>query len=342
MRLRSIVAAVAALGLVAPAFADEEEAEERIEGNPETEPEGEGEEETETRGDRTLAGHAFVPFSSVKWPFALTRFFSNTTLGLIELPVVARIGEGMSEVTIEEEGELVALGEEFTLELALAKWLAVEVGVLGTGVAGSNDAGSFLVGANGAYGGRFGVLFRLLELDRFYLSWRFDGVGLRTDGIIPSRLFDVSEEGGFMVDLTRLRVTGTIARGSTSLASALALASWLGLQVSGTAEIQSAEFGEIGDRTWMLTGAAGISLNFSSLGLPVAFLAGGRVDRVFEDDIEVVRLPAFERGQETTGEVEGGIYYSGREDFDLGIAGSTSVGSDVERFLGSIRFAYYW
>lgn len=52
--------------------------------------------------------------------------------------------------------------------------------------------------------------------------------------------------------------------------------------------------------------------------------------------------PLFEKVEETTGELEAGLYYSGRTDFDLGLVSTTSFGGDIDRFFGSIRVGYYW
>jgi len=277
---------------------------------------------------RSLAGHRFVPFIIVDWPFIDSDFVSTSSLGIFRLeleplPIVGR-------VLRDTDGDVVAAAQSFRGSWAITRWLGINARLTAAEIVAIDVPSAFEIGAHGAYGGDGGVALRLIRSERFQLTARFDVGWAKTEGVLPSRLPSSP--------LTEGRIF-TTAR--PAAAAALTLAPWLGLQASFSAARRQRDLDHDGDDTsWLIAGAVGASLVLAPL--PILFEAGYELSDEEGRDLNIVSTEILLGAEDLRHRGELGIYYHGHADLDLGAAVTFELTDDDRRGMGHVRLAYYF
>ncbi|MFT3922923.1 MAG: hypothetical protein QM778_10345 [Myxococcales bacterium] len=281
---------------------------------------------------RMLNGHRFIPFQVVTWPLVTTRFAAVTSAGALWVQRDA----GNSET-------LVTLQENFLFEWALLRWLGIEGNLLGSTASATDLDGILGTGASYAYGGRIGLVTRLLERGAFYFSARVDGEEQRFQTIVPRRaLQDVR------ISLTRLpfhtsRIvdSGRLYRVRPSLNLAVGVARWFGLQTSLALSVDTQTRERTGAQTYTtLDVALGGSFDLNQVRVPVSILVGGRLMHDLSQTPPFVA--ALQPSGTSRGQLELALYYSGRPGFDLGLSVRCDLGSSESALLFSPVINYVW
>ncbi len=273
---------------------------------------------------RTLAGHGFTPLRTVDYPFVVTSVGGDTTGGYLRIPVGAPEGP---------TAKLSSLQLDFEGRFAVVDWLDLEVGGLATLVSGRNPAGVFTVGGDVGYGGRAGVTARILRAKRFYLSASVEGEAWRLESVVPLRA--VADRG------SQLKVTGALYQGAIALSAAVALDELIGVEASGRGEVRQVRL-DGHDVEGTASGGLGFSFDLLHMGVPLSVVLGGRVSYQIDQVAPEMAAIVLQRMDRVTGDAELGLYYTGREDLELGLVGLASLGADERRFFSTLSISYYW
>jgi hypothetical protein len=279
---------------------------------------------------RTIAGHRFVPSSLVLWGFVDSTFAMTTSAGYEHFDRGFDVDPALADLVAGSRNEvrLIGVAHSFTGAAALAPWLAVTGRVTSAVEIPRGAVSALVVGAHMNTGLEGGLVLRLVRLPSFQISARGD-YGWADDRDIQPRLAPAS-----------LFVNGHIQTLRPALIAALALSRAFAVQASGSYTWRWFDIEETDD-VQTLTGALAVSLSLYPA--PVTILAGGQVDhewgRNFETAAEEVLLGNSDH--HTRGEL--GLFYTGRRDLDLGaVATYQFSGSNDRRWLGNIRFGYYF
>ena len=210
----------------------------------------------------------------------------------------------------------------------LTPWLGLTGRLTGSAELPRNLASAILVGAHENLGFEGGAAVRLVRTSMLQVTVRGD-FGLSADKLIQPML-----QPGSLI------TTGDIITLRPSAIAMLALSRMFGLQASGSYAWQWFDI-TTHDNIETLNGAlAGtMALGF----VPITILVGGSVTHEFGRDVDTNAMEALLGEGTTQGACEGGIFYVGRRDLDLGATFIYQFsGSDDRRALGNLRFGYYF
>jgi hypothetical protein len=291
-------------------------------------------------GLRTLNGHAFMPFNSIPWPFVTTRVGSATAAGLMRLESVPVVNLGL----VSSNALLASFQQSFDLDIALARFMAVNVALSFGNAVGVNESGAFNLGLNYAAGGALGVIFRLAHGKRWYLSVRVDGARLRAEAVLPVALTEtatVDENGNVTFDIGALTRGGSVSRGAVNLMAAFAPVRWLGLQATLGFQTTRSTVEESSNHVETMRFGLGSTWRFNDVGVPLALMFGGSM-RVRINNDQRLFYSTVESASSFTGTVEPGIFYSNPRYIDVGLLMAFQLSSKDRRSVAQITLNHFW
>jgi hypothetical protein len=256
---------------------------------------------------RTLGGYRFVPMSNIQDPFIVTSFRNYTgiaTASDVEFPIV-EVPTDPPTTILRLNGNFLFVVADFRFGYAIHP--RVMLGIAGTGASRIGTSGQALIsqGVTAVKTVNLGGLVELWRNDRFLVSALLD-VGY-TDGIVIDFIKFVEEiVDGNVEDPSIVRPIdgGTVDGG---LSAAVALNEWAG--ITGLGKIGAADVEGMSDELRWLFAISG-SVDFGQRGnAPVGLTLS------FEAD----RLKPGTMGTSTSLGVGVGVFYTGREDLNLGV-----------------------
>ncbi len=267
------------------------------------------------RGDpeaaRMLHGHQFVRTTLARWAFPTTYF--GSTIG----------GGFVSQTSGDSSLSLAALAQNFDLSLGLFDLVALRGGLTGTMIIGSNVDSALAAGGNLVASPSFGASVRILRTDSLFLAAAFDGSVTLGKGLNPSILLQGNQEG-LLTDLSGYDL-------SPALVAAFGVHELFGLQSSAAFSFGSTKVGTTDVSTRALEVAVSANLDLDAVSVPLAF------------PVTYQLRASFESAVPTEHRIEGGVFYSGRTNLDLGALVGTRLGSNSQsEFTGSFRMYYHW
>lgn len=290
---------------------------------------------------RTLAGHRFIPFHTVVYAPITTRVGTTTdaTFTSIDIAVDNPFDPEGPPIT-RLDGKIAVVTESFQFSIAVARWFGLRAKLIAGVASGIDRDGALEIGANGTYGGELGGALRLFRTKRAMLTFDFVESVVNLQGLQPRLLLDSLPSQGEPVSSTSLQLVydGRAVSSVPSLALAVALGRVVGLQMSGSYSRTRYNTSVVNGHRDFVQGALGLSLAAG----PISILAGGRVLHEFRDIADDSPLSSIEPRDDTRGEAEAALYYSGRPELDLGVRTTYVVGKTDRRYLGGLSLAYYW
>lgn len=314
--------------------------------------------------DRVLGGHVF------QYPTLQRSAFVETSFGVRQGGAYYTVDPGGLSLLDGRKLELIGATEGADLTLRLADWLGLELGVAGSVVVGNNIRSLFLSGGSFSYAGDAGLVVRVLRLEGTQLSLRaFGGYRAGRDiallslvGAVISRPGVTLEDviGGRLGELLTMPVRSWDVGGGVYAAQALGRLFSLQASVSvRNSWITERPFDPLldvrvdqNDTALYFLGALAAGLDFAQFHVPVAILgeylfADGKRSGDTGDDVWLM-----------THNLGLGLFYSGRQNLQLGLAGSVSINGErvrsfgpngeLERsgeptlYTGQFIFRYFW
>ncbi len=275
---------------------------------------------------RTLDGHQFVPSSLVLWGFIDSTFAMTSSAGYvrddIDPPAAVLGGRTLREV------RLIALAHTISGAAELTPWLGLTARVTGSAEVPKDLASVILVGAHENLGFEAGPAVRLVRTPILQVTARGD-FGLAYDKLVQP-----------MPASGSLLTTGDIITLRPAVIGMLALSQMFGLQASVSYAWQWFDI-TTNDRVETLDGALAGTM---ALGVvPITLLGGGQINHEWGRDVDTNAMEALLGEGTTQWRVEGGVFYTGRRDLDLGASVTYQFSSgDDRRWLGNARFGYYF
>lgn len=290
---------------------------------------------------RTVNGHTFLPLQTVPFPFVTTHAGSLTGMGIVNLKSIPVVNVGT--ITTGSKAQLVSFRQSFNLDLKLAHFLGLSLG-LGMGNAvGINNSGAFNLGINYAFGAKLGLIVRIAQGKKWYLSLRGDGSVERAEAVLPAALADsaVGENGVVTFNLSSLTRSGRVGVGTGHLMLAYSPHRAIGLTASAGYGSTKVSVGDDSGRRGQLLLGLGSSWRFNSLDAPIVLTLGGSL-RLRTDESERVFFPTVGSTGKTGGFVEGGILYSDPKYVDVGIQSTWSVAKNDNRKQVVLVLNHFW
>lgn len=285
------------------------------------------EEDVEPDVARRLGGHRFVPSTLVDWGFIDSWFTSTTLGGLSEFDFTPR--DRIARIIGTRETKVILISQSFAGSAALTRWLGATLRVSALGIVPYDAVAGVAVGAHGAYRAEAAILLRLLRLEHVQLTARGALGWGETRSIIPARLPE------------RPFVTGDEGTIRPSLIADIALASWLGVQASGSYEWRQVEILQEDD---IQTVQGAVALTVSLPRIPVTLLGGFEITHDFNRDLASAISVAVFGSSATRQRAELGFYYQGRGELDLGagVAYEGDSDGDEKRGYAFVHMGYYF
>jgi hypothetical protein len=256
---------------------------------------------------RTLGGYRFVPMSNIKDPFIVTRFDSYTgiaTASDVEFPVIV-IPTEPPDTLLSLNGNFLFVVAQFNFSYAVHPRVMLSLDAGGASRVGTSGQALISQGVTALKVVGVGAVVELWRNDRFLVSGMLD-VGF-ADGIVIDFIQFVEEilDGNVENPSIINEIDGGTVDGGFS--AALALNEWAG--ITGTGQIGAADVEGISDELrWRVTVAG--SVDFGQRGNAPVSLA-------LEFDAD--RLKPGTMGTSTSVGLGLGVYYTGREDLNLGV-----------------------
>ncbi|MBT6179167.1 MAG: hypothetical protein HOI23_18125 [Deltaproteobacteria bacterium] len=286
--------------------------------------------------DRVFRGHRFLILSSQRSAFVMSSFnFEQSVFGL-DIPKLAADSDGEIIHDVSTEG----LGELLGFSLKVSKFMSVDAGAV-MRIQHGPDAPSLLFrGAAYQIGGVLGATFQVFRDEdlglqvstrpwfsytssRNYSVFAFvDGASELAPDATPDEVLQTSTKDAF------LEVTSEMS-GGASLLLAYTWDEAVGVQASldvawseQESDPISSEYGSVTKTEYvMVAGAGSIEYDFRSQGLPASFAA--------EYKMTYGRLadnPFPSTASRVSHRLGMGVYYTGRDDLQLGLAYYTLLG----------------
>jgi hypothetical protein len=279
----------------------------------------------ETDAPRTLVEHQFVPSSLVPWGFVDSSFAMTSTAGYVQYDQdsAARVTAGS-----RSELRLIALAHSFSGTARLAPWLGLNGRVTAAVDIPRGLESALAVGAHTNLGVEGGAVLNLVRVSGLQLSARGDVGWAEERNVVPMFLPDA------------LLITGDVVTIQPSLIAAFAISPVIGLQASATYTWRRFD---IEDTDSVQSAAVAAAATLALTPIPLTLLGGGQLHRLWGRDNESVASSALFGTGGTQTRLEGGVFYTGRRDLDLGAVVTAQFGrNDDRRYLGNIRMGYYF
>ena len=256
---------------------------------------------------RTLGGYRFIPSPVVEDPFITTHFRSFTGLMIaldVTFPILV-IDDVPPDTLLALNGNFVFVVADFEYQHAVHPRVALFIEGQGASRVGTTGQALLSQGVTVITGGRAGAVVELWRGDNILLSgsaaggyattFLVDFVGFAED-VLAGNIENASIIGGIE--------GGTIDGG---LIGAWAVNEWSGINAVGQIGYYGGQFKTV-DTRWRL--AASGSVDFGQRGgTPVGLQLSFDVDRL---------VPQV-TGNDPAFSIAGGVYYTGRDDFTLGL-----------------------
>jgi hypothetical protein len=285
---------------------------------------------------RELAGHVFFPSLVVTDPFVSTYFSAFTAAGYdwIEGPSFDIRGNTIGRRSYRAA----AMAQGATFQAGLTDFLAIRI-TGGGGVDGGASARSAVV---------IGAIIPITVGAGATLSWRVAPkvrFGLTADFVYAhSRLIQPLNaiRGSILAgEVTLSGVTDKLNSETVTPGGTLAIAPCdaVGLLAFATYSWTRQTDGDTRHFNYVDVGASAQVDLLPNLALPVGLLASYRANIPFEDEIRFVNI------------VEGGLFYTGRKDLDLGLEAQVKwydlrpdhiFRLDTTEAIGAIEMRYHW
>lgn len=251
---------------------------------------------------RTLGGYRYIPSNLVPDPFIVSHFRNATGAALAmneTFPLLVADGDTLLALA----GDVAFLSLNFELQHAVDDRVAFRVGGLGTSRLGTGAESLLTQGVTAATSFEMGTSVRLWNAERFLLTATADaGIGSVLAIDVFQYVEDVIDAGFQGASLTQ---TDDGLGLDAGLRSAWTLRRWAGL--TGLVKMHYFNTVRRDELGWGI-GISG-SIDFGQKqGPPVGLLA-----TVAFDDIR------FDPNEKSEAHYGGGVFYTGREDFSLGL-----------------------
>lgn len=256
---------------------------------------------------RCLNGFRFMPSSVVDDPFATT-YFQNSTGGgsAVNLKIPVRNLRGDTLTTLS--GSVGFLLVDFEYQQAVAKWLALRVSAGGIGRLGTSIPSLVATGVSAAFGAAFGATVPILSRRTYLVSavadyrsntqYDVDPFGFAEQ--VADSTYDPESKSGALLS------SYPVNRWSLGLRGAWGIAPWVG--VSGELEPGGAR--ENSTNKSLTTYGALIGFDFEKRNkVPIGVSLG------YRGQSGSGKTGNIAGGYRT---VQGGVYYTGRPDFQVG------------------------
>jgi hypothetical protein len=276
---------------------------------------------------RVIAGHRFVPSLLVPWGFVETEVSTTSSFGIWKM--------GLDSVSLRalvsepRDGRFIAIAQSFAGAVAVTPWLGLSARLTGSGIIPRDAFTAFVVGAQAGYGGEAGLTISLVHTPGLQIAVRGDAGYNFNRGTVPARLPDPAY------------VEGNIRTLRPSLIIALPLSPSVGLRAAGSVEWRRFDV-EQNDTIRTLQG--GLAATVAMWPTSITLLLGGGARHQYSLDLDTVTSRALLGTDATRFQGEGGLYYTGRYDLELGAVFVFESDSDgVDRVMqGHLRFGYYF
>jgi hypothetical protein len=264
---------------------------------------------SEEYGGRTLNGYRFMPSPMVEAPFVTTHFRNYTGLSLaldVNFPLLI-IEDVPPDTLLALNGNFVFVVADFDYQYAVHPRIALFASAQGASRVGTTGQALLSQGVTVLTGGRGGALVELWRGNSVVLS------GTAAGGYARTFLIDFA---GFAEDILAGNIyNASIVRnveGGTfdvGLNCAWAINEWSGVHALGQFGYFGGQFQDVSDDTrWRVAANGSVDLGQNG-GSPVGLQLGFELNRLQPQSTD--GGAAFSLG--------GGVYYTGRDDFNLGL-----------------------
>jgi hypothetical protein len=256
---------------------------------------------------RCLNGFRFMPSSVVDDPFATT-FFQNSTGGGtavgFKVPVRNLSGDTLRSLS----GNVGFLLVDFEYQQAVAKWLALRVSAGGIARLGTSIPSLVATGVSAAFGAAFGATVPILTRQKYVVSavadirsnTQYDVNPFGFAQQVADSTYDPESKSGALLN------SYPVNRWSVGLRGAWAIAPWVGL----SGELEPGAARENSANKSLTTYGALVGFDFAKRHqAPVGLSLG------YRGQSGSGKTGNIAGGYRT---VQGGVYYTGRPDFQIG------------------------
>jgi hypothetical protein len=255
---------------------------------------------------RTLGGYRFVPSSFVEDPFITTHFDNYTGLAIasnVEFPILVIPTEPPTTL-LELNGDFLFVVANFEYQHAVHPRVALHVAGGGASRVGTSGQALLSQGVTAIYNAQLGAIVELWRNDTVLLSASADA-GYANGLVVDFVQFaiDIISENYMNASLVKV---DDGAAANAALRAAWALNSWTGLL--GIGQVGISNIGNASDEALWRFATAG-SFDFGQRGnAPVGLQLSLDVDRLKPQAANI----------KTSVGIGFGVYYTGREDFNIG------------------------
>jgi len=257
---------------------------------------------------RTLGGYRFIPSTDIRDPFITTHFGNATGVAFsssVETPLLI-LDVTPPDTLVGYTGSLLFILLQFEYQHAVHPRVTVRVAGEGASRIGTSGQSILTQGVSALVGGDIGTTVVLWENERVLLSGLADlGFGR---GLVISlqEFYETAIAVG--VENASIITTENVGRVSGGAAAAWAPQTWMG--TTGVLEIGYSSAGDRKSELLWKLGASG-SVDFSQRGgTPVGLQLTAQADRMTQTTADTDGTAYF---------VGLGVFYTGREDFNIGL-----------------------
>jgi len=264
----------------------------------------------EPASGRTLAGHRFLPSSTIDDPF-ITQHIRTLTGGAIAKSVETGVGESVGDSIIALlSGDLAFLALGFEYQHGFTDWLAVSGGFTGGARLGTGAESILAQGVTSIFSFEVQAKARFLQREKWLLSAILRMQPTTQYGLDPiGWVKQVIEDGGLSEE-NSLLASSTTYGGAIGVRGAYAPRPWIGFQ--GLLDLGFANAFSDDGRSTLKTAFGGlVSFDLNpSKGIPLGFTASFKTDEFVEANSDIT---------DKTHATGLGVLYTGREDFSIGL-----------------------
>lgn len=271
---------------------------------------------------RSLSGHHFIPSDVITSPFITTHFSSATGVGL----ATVEVGNASHR--------LMSLGQWLDIQFGLFSLVALRAKLIGTVASAITTEGALNYGAQVSYEYAFGATVKIIRTGAFQLSASLDFARSKGMGVNPKTAIETaSNTGTLSTDGLFRESMDTNLNGNVLLA--VAFHKLIGIRANvGYGYEWSASAGTDSNATALFISGV-LSLDLGAVTpIPIGILGYYKMEKSFAAGIDPVHY------------VGGGIAYTGRTNFVLGLEAAAMLTSfsqvDLSSVIVAFRMRYYW
>ena len=276
---------------------------------------------------RVLNGHRFIPSGVIHAPFITTFVRTGTGAGAafnVKTPFIGLQGDTLGVL----EGDVGFITLEFEFQQQLAGWLALWGGFNASARVGVDDQSALAQGFSGIGGVSLGATARAWHNNEWLFSVSLD-VGTRElVGLAPFQFAQTIIDSGGLTKENNLVRSGTAIGAVVAPRMAWAPRNWLGF--TGFLELGMADVENVSTNEVIYGAGLKADIDFRNLGWWSLGLTGFVTGESF--------TPRGSDVADQTVRVGLGVFYTGREDFSIGLEGFSTQLRDrqgKDRFSGA-------